>query len=273
MISNMVERVKPELRDGIEFYVSADKSIAGCSQSGLARLAGVGESSIRRLIDFYSQEAVRQESPDYRLKALLQEPYYLGIQGTKNAKILREEVCVALLEYYAYRSPVRNETALYSYRKFAAMGWHNWVLSVTGHSPATSGSMDSNDIADELAAIRREIRQLGDVREEAKKSHPGLVALVEGYGRSKPNIPKGLRNPFSYAEWAECCGYDPGDHFLVRRIAEHVKALRGKRELRKLDGRNVYFYADLPAFESAVEGLALKRNQALLKEQIEPKRV
>lgn len=227
MISNMVERVKPELRDGIEFYVSADKSIAGCSQSGIARLCNVARRTVQRFLDMHTQTKPATFRASERLKALLREPYYPLISGDNGAKIIKEEVCIALIEYFAFESAVQNEVALYSYRKFAAMGWHNWVLSVTGHSPVANGSMDSNDIADELAAIRREIRQLGDVREEAKKSHPGLVALVEGYGRSKPNIPKGLCNPFSYAEWAECCGYDPDDHFLIRRVAEHVKALRG----------------------------------------------
>ena len=272
-MNSTVERVKPEIHNGIEFYVSADKSIAGCSQSGLARLCGIPRSTLQDFLAFLSNFRPAGKAGGNFPETLLQKDLYLPVVGTKGAKILKEEACVALVEYYAFYAIPRNETALYSYRKFAAMGWHNWVLSVCGHSPAASASEGKNDLADAIAEIKGMVNQLALIGNEVKKSHPGLVTLVERYGRSNPVIPKGLPNPFTYMQWAKCCGYDPHDHFLIRRIAEHVKALRGKRELRKLDGCNVYFYADLPAFESAVEGLALKRNQALLKEQIEPKRV
>lgn len=254
MVSNMtnIERVKPQVIDGIEFYVSSDRSIAGCSQSGLARLAGVARATLQRHMSIFAQKVPAHFNVPFELKTLLRQPFTLPIICENGAKILKEEVCVALLEYYAFTSPVKNETALYSYRKFAAMGWHSWVLSVTGHSTTTSQPASKNDIADELAEIKDAIKQLGDIKEETKKSHPGLAALIEGYGQSSPNIPRGLRNPFCFAEWALCCGYDQRDHFLIRRVAEHVKALRGKHSLPKLDGRNVYFYADLPAFESAI---------------------
>ena len=98
----------------------------------MAKLAGVSRRALSRLVEAYADYEGGTKSEENRLKVLLREPFYMGLAGTNGATIFREEVCVALLEYYAYRSPVKNEKALYSYRKFAAMGWHNWVLSVCG---------------------------------------------------------------------------------------------------------------------------------------------
>lgn len=88
----------------IWLYTSVDGSTAGCSQSGLARLAGVRRQSLAALIEFYRQYEDAGKCGDETLKALLQGPYYMQAVGTNNAKILKEEACVALFEYYAFLS-------------------------------------------------------------------------------------------------------------------------------------------------------------------------
>jgi hypothetical protein len=42
----------------------------------------------------------------------------------------------AMTEYYAFESPYKTETALFTYRKFAKMGIERWIQDITGWKPA-----------------------------------------------------------------------------------------------------------------------------------------
>lgn len=248
-----IEKVKPEIINGIEFYISADESIAGCSRPGIAMLCGVTAQSIAKLIDSYSQYDAPTSTGSNRLKALLQEPYYPQLIGVNGALILKEEVCIALIEYYAFHSPNKSEVAMFSFRKFAAMGWRSWVLGIAGRNMATVPQSLVGAIREELKQLRHEVRELTNVKRVAQKSHPGLGILVEEYGKGQLIAPIELPEPFTYSQWATVAGQDSRDLGLRRRVAECVKSLRGVRMLHKTRNGNVmYYHSDLPAFSAAL---------------------
>lgn len=124
--------------------MSADGNVAGCSRPAIGILCGITSQSITKLIDTCSQELPPTSEIPKSLKALLEQPFYPQLEGTNGAKILKEEACVAIIEYYAYLSPYKSDVAVFSYRKFVAMGWHNWVLAITGHKAKQDVDMGVN---------------------------------------------------------------------------------------------------------------------------------
>lgn len=249
-----IEKVEPQIINGVEFYVNADLTVAGCSRPAIAALCGVARQSLDRLIEVHSQQEASAEKPLKGLKALLSEPYYPQLIGANGAKILKEEACIAIIEYYAFYSPSKSEVALFSFRKFAAMGWKNWVLDVTGHSTPPIPHSLVGAIREELVALRGEIRELTNVKRIAQTSHPGLGTLVEEYGQELLLPPVGLKEPFTFNRWLTVTNNKKRDGLsLRRRLAECVKTLRGVRHLKHKGGQVLYWHTDLPAFRAAME--------------------
>ncbi|MCT7953567.1 hypothetical protein NG798_27605 [Ancylothrix sp. C2] len=121
-------------QDGVEFFTISATGESGMSQSGLARLCGVKESAIRQLL-----KSVRTSSCPKSLKCLQGKDFLLAgdVAEYKNVTIINDETCAVLLEWYAFDSQRTNQTALYSYRKFAHIGVRSWIQSITDwHQPS-----------------------------------------------------------------------------------------------------------------------------------------
>lgn len=249
-----IEKVEPQIINGVEFYVSADLSIAGCSRPAIAALCGVSKQALLQLLDFRSQEEGVSCYLPKHLKALLEDPFCPQVVGANGAKILKEKAAVAIIEYYAFYSPSKSEVAQFSFRKFAAMGWRNWVLDVTGHSVQPIPQSLVGAIREELIGLRGEIRELTNVKRVAQASHPGLGTLIEEYGQELLLPPAGLKEPFTFNRWLAVTNNKRRDSLsLRRRLAECVKTLRGVKNLRHKGGEVLYWHADLPAFKAALE--------------------
>ena len=74
--SNKLELVTPAIENGVEFYSSKITGDRGVSQSGLARLCGVPESTMRRVLEGF---IVRSFSPSESLNHLIGADLYLAI--------------------------------------------------------------------------------------------------------------------------------------------------------------------------------------------------
>jgi hypothetical protein len=126
--------IKPQMVDGIELYATDSES--GMSQRGLARFCGVDNNAIIKLLENLTGEETSSKS----LNRFAGQDLYCGVEGERGAKIIRSEVCAAVCEYYAFESKAKNETALFSLRKFSTRGIDSWIRDVTGHhrEPALS---------------------------------------------------------------------------------------------------------------------------------------
>jgi hypothetical protein len=116
------------VEDGVEFYTLKSNGASGMSIIGLARICRVDDKSIA----YHLEQIARNKVHSERLKHLVGKDLYLGISPKTGAKIIRAEVCAAIIAYYAFESQKKTEEALYAFEKFAAMGIEAWIQGITG---------------------------------------------------------------------------------------------------------------------------------------------
>jgi hypothetical protein len=115
-------------RDGVEFYTLKSNGASGMSIAALARLCGVGRNSIHALLKAIHDNKTRSEW----LKGFIGKPLYLTINEPGHAKIIRADVCFAIICYYAFESDREPEEAKYAFGKFGPMGIEGWIHEITG---------------------------------------------------------------------------------------------------------------------------------------------
>lgn len=180
-----LEVVTPITKDGIEFYVSADGSKSGMSQTGLGVFCGVSEKSIfsqGRIGDKLSQQEVPAwEAPEV-LKPFQGKVFHLDLTGNNRAKIVTAEACAAFVEYYAFDSKAANGTAKYSYRKFATKGIHQWIKESAGAIEAQNGSqllVMMQQILSEVRDLKQIATKYNAIREHTSTYMPGAEQLLD----------------------------------------------------------------------------------------------
>lgn len=122
-------------RDGVEFFTIDETGESGMSESGLAVLCGVSHQSVNKVL--------RSSLATWNTEKSL-EPYRnksFRLQPGKDSKTLRgqnadislihAEVCVKVIEHYAFESKYKTEAALFAYRKFAGKGITSWIQEIT----------------------------------------------------------------------------------------------------------------------------------------------
>jgi transcriptional regulator with XRE-family HTH domain len=123
-------------RDGVEFFTINATGESGMSESGLARLCGVTQQAISKLL----QNSVTTKSPSECLEPLFSNDFRLQpsgkiaaqLRGLDNATVIRSEFCSKIIEYYAFESKYKTKEALFAFRKFAEMGIQTWIQGITG---------------------------------------------------------------------------------------------------------------------------------------------
>lgn len=117
--------------DGIEFFTVNLTGISGMSESGLAILCGVHQTTIHNLL---ARNSVNTKDCVEWLKPFLDKGFHLILRGDNNDHIVRSEVCAEVIEYYAFssRSKKAKVTAQLAFRKFAKLGIERWIQGMTG---------------------------------------------------------------------------------------------------------------------------------------------
>lgn len=126
----MKPKVIQDVRDGIEFYTHVFTGESGMSVSGLARLCDTPRKTVGDLL----ADLVGGNARSKCLEHLLGKKIQLAERGLKNVKVIRDEVCAAVIEYYAYEANNQTEAAKYAFRKFGAIGVRTWIQGITGWS-------------------------------------------------------------------------------------------------------------------------------------------
>ena len=157
------------VEDGVEFFTVTATGESGMSQSGLARLCGVSRQAVDKLIESVSTTSC----PDF-LKPLQGMVLTLAtsVNEFKNATILKDEVCATLLEWYGFESQRPNDTAKYSYRKFAKLGIRSWIQGITGWQPQE----------------RKALTQWQTARLEGKEARRELTDAIKSYIDRHPEL-------------------------------------------------------------------------------------
>jgi hypothetical protein len=115
-------------QDGVEFYTLTSNGASGMSIAGLARLCDVNHSAIRQLLQRIPGSKVTSKW----LKPLIGIELYLAVSPVSGARILKAEVCTAIIGYFAFASRNKTKAAEYAFAKFAYMGMEHWIQSYTG---------------------------------------------------------------------------------------------------------------------------------------------
>jgi hypothetical protein len=182
-MTNKIEIVKPVIIDGIEFYVSSNGEESGISQVGLARLCGVNEIAIRRLVDDLSVRhdltSPQASSRLEKLKHLRCLPLAIDISSNQQAVVIKDEYAGDIIRYFSDRG---NETATYSLRKFNAIGIRTWIKDVTGHS--TGGDQSGlqatlGQILDQLTITNSRLTKLEQTTGGYRKAVVTMPGLAE----------------------------------------------------------------------------------------------
>jgi len=166
------EIVRPKLYNGIEFYLSSDRNMAGVSQAGLARLCGVTEQTIRTLIS----DLKRGDSMvPIDLLDLRSIDLYVPMRADKNAKVIDAKYAATIVNYYAYLSPRSTETARQSAEAFGQMGMLRWIESVVvGEAPITVSKSAFDRLLEDVENLKNKISQTTGYQ-IAAPDNPGLV--------------------------------------------------------------------------------------------------
>jgi hypothetical protein len=188
ILMTKIERVEPTIVEGVEFYVSSDGTQCGVSQVGLARLCGISETTIRRLMFDALSSTPMMASALKVIETCNGEDIYLGISSNQQAKVINSVYVAAIIEHYAFEN--KNPVALFSFRKFARIGIDTWIKEVIGFS-------NLHDQSKLQASINQVIEMLGDTNQRLKV----LEEKTAGYQRVSVEMP-GLK------EWMESVSID-----------------------------------------------------------------
>ncbi|UQS94888.1 RNA polymerase sigma factor [Pseudanabaena phage Pam2] len=172
------EIVAPIINEnGVEFYISNDGTRSGVSQVGLARLCGVSETWIRKVL---SNAKVSTSSKG--LEGFEGDVYHTEMTSEQQAKIVTTEAATEIIFYYAFESPNTNETAQFSAKKFAKQGMHEWIKEISKFS-ANSDHNSLNEtmkaLMSSVNALTEEVKDWKTVRRVADSRMGGINILVD----------------------------------------------------------------------------------------------
>lgn len=123
-------------QDGIEFYTIAATGESGMSQTGLAILAGVNQSTISDLHKTLMGKAPSESLEPWVgrvLTLMCDENPIIDGKPAGNLTIYRADFCAAVIQHYAFKG---NKVAQHSLSKFAGMGINIWIQGITNWDSA-----------------------------------------------------------------------------------------------------------------------------------------
>lgn len=108
---------------------------------GLARVCGINHTALIRLAANWDTEQSKPRGK-WVLELLQEQGYdrdglYVGIiEGGKNTHAYADDVCMAILEYYAFEATqIDNSVAIKNYRILARHGLRNFIFTQIGYDP------------------------------------------------------------------------------------------------------------------------------------------
>ena len=264
-----IQMVQKEV-DGIEFYVSTDGTQSGMSESGLARLCGVDRSSIRHLLQKIKLGGVDKIGIE-ALKALSGKDLYMRTEADNNAQVIPADICATVIEYYAFESKAANDTAKFSFRKFASKGMDLWIKEITGYQK--DQIPESKEILSILKEVLSEVGELKQISKEYKnlrgrtvKTFPALDKTLEEFATEEECLPEENPQNYTLVEWITLTKKgvildNSAKHRLALLVSETYKSVTGNepkkehRQDKETKKRNnsvsVYSYTEFPILQLA----------------------
>jgi hypothetical protein len=122
-------------RDGVEFFTIDATGESGMSETGLARLCGVTNKAVSKLVS----NNVGTWEQDGSLKPNSRKKFsFVPGSGTNfshgqnsNIKVLSAAICARVIRYYALESKYKTPEALFALEKFSTEGINAWIQDIT----------------------------------------------------------------------------------------------------------------------------------------------
>lgn len=184
--------------DSVEFYTILESGESGISDSGLEFLIGASTRTVGKL-----KETLQTKAPSKTLEPFVGQNLTLQTKAENgwvvngvnagNLTINKSDFCVAVIEHYAFeaRNYKGKEIAVFTYRKFAKMGFDQWVQSITGWeevaSPPVTQSVEQPKLP--LPVIMPTPEEIEFMRSPSARSHPNWMQL-SGYDRALEAVRK-----------------------------------------------------------------------------------
>jgi hypothetical protein len=203
--------VQPRLVDGVEFYVSDLSEETGMSIAGLSRLCGVEIPSMSNFLQSVDEGNTKVDNLK-SFKGRVFNVSFVRISAGNTGGIVRDEVCAAVIEYYAFESRSKNKhIALHTFRKFAVKGIRTWVRDVTGaaqrqDSQALMGAMQ--EILGQLQSLNHKVEKLEvtaskyeNIRAATVTNFPGLDEMLIDFEKDSDRILPQSEDELTLTQW------------------------------------------------------------------------
>lgn len=277
MSNNII--LTPTIVDEIEFYVSSDSRTTGISITGLSRLVGVNGKTVSTLLNsLVKSDDIAPGAGTFAawVKPLYGEGFNVfipGVSGYKEggiSKIVSGLAASAVVEWYAFESKHASEQAKTVFRKFARIGFDEWVRQLTGVSETNDISEVKHMIAGMLEKIDRlevNTTRYNNIRSTSIKLYPGLDYIHSEIEDGNLLEPAEEQKPFTLTEWLESKGItldNSRKHKLALLVSETYKTITQKeprkikkREPNKAGTQSVNGFVDeeVPILEIALKKL------------------
>ena len=173
--------------NGIDFYVSNDGATTGMSLRGLTLCCGVNRNAIHNLLGLNVANKGDFSTVADVLKPFAGE-YFVNCKSVANKSditkptIVKSSVCAVVIEYYAYRSKAKNETALKCYRSFVQFGIDGWIKQAVGYKEPVKTTDEKIDMV--LKILIGQVEKTQKLEVHLSKALP----IVEEYQEVKDGI-------------------------------------------------------------------------------------
>jgi hypothetical protein len=213
--------------NGIEFYISSDGTMSGCSVSGIARMCGVTQGSITQLLSKITD--ISKTLPE-SLESLRGKDLTLLVTTNNGAKVINSEVVSVIIAHYALNPKTNNATAKTFLTKFAAKGLHDFIKKVTGYKhEAQQPKLNMLELAKAYIAAEEKIAVLKpkadayDKIEQIVSNQSGLSNIIKSEVQEE-------REPFTLNEYLNERGIELDKGTMVkfsRAVADTYKIHTG----------------------------------------------
>jgi hypothetical protein len=200
-MTSTLERVKPIVSQGIQFYVSTDGKNAGLSQVGLAALVGMSETRIRVILkSILFRRGLLEEGHMTRplnAKSLAVADFvnehctadvYLPLTSNQQARVVNASIAAQVISYYSNHVEDPSQVARVSCQKFVEQGILNWIKEITGFSDPSETSLLQASI-DKLVSVTTNLTERLNEIETTTAGYRMTVVTMPGLQKWMDSVP------------------------------------------------------------------------------------
>ena len=204
------------------------------------------------------------------LKPLQDKDLWIKMVAHSNVEVIPSTICASVVEYYAFDSKVKNEKAMYSYRKFANKGIHSWIKEITGYADKSEelSLLDSiKEVLQEVKELKQTTIKYENIRGKTTVIFPNLDNMLEQLSIEDELLPDTTNYELTATEWLDIKGITLNkskrhkfacmlaDTYRSTTGREPKKTVRTNKDGKKNNGVLVYSLTEFPILQLCLNKL------------------